>query len=89
MLRLVETITLNIFSLLYTIQECGVFPLLAVFVSRDIEIYICTSDSYDVASNVEVSIDQLFCFLTTLNIPNIHPNNGYIQFGKNFDNAWF
>jgi len=89
MLRLVGTITLNIFSLLYTIRECGVFPLLAVFVLRDIEIYICTSNSYDVASNIEVPIDQLFYFLTTLNIPNIYPNNGYIQFGKNFDNVWF
>lgn len=85
---LVETITLNTFGSLYSAQEHSVSPLPAVFALRDTRIYICTSDSSNVAFYIEVPINQLLHFLTTLNIPNVYPDDGHIQFGRNFDNMW-
>jgi len=71
--RLVETIILNIFGLLYSIS-----PLPAVFALGDTGIHICTFNSSDVASYIEAPINQLLCFPTTLNVPNVYSDDGHI-----------
>ena len=42
-------------------------------------------------SNVKVSIDEVFCFRTTLEVLNINSNDSYIRFGKSFDDleTWY
>ena len=88
MFGLVETITLNAFSPLDSRWECNAFLLSAILLLRNTRIYICTSDNSNVASYIEAPINQLLHFLTTLNIPNVHLDDGYIWFGRNFDNTW-
>jgi len=41
------------------------------------------------ASNIEPPIDEAFCFCTALSIPNVDPDNGYVGFGRHFDDSWF
>jgi len=64
----------------------SLFP--TVFTLRNTWVHVSTMNCSDVASNVEVSIDETFGFETTLNVSNIEPYNGYIQFRRDFDNFW-
>jgi len=56
-------------------------PLLAIFALGDTRVHVCSSDCSDVVAYVEASVDEEFCILTALNIPNVDPNYGHIQLG--------
>jgi len=56
-------------------------PLPAIFALEDTWVHVCSSDCSDVVAYIEASVDEKFCVLTTLNIPNVDPNYGHIQLG--------
>ena len=83
-----RTITLNAFSPLDSTRKCGVTPLPAIFALGDTCVHVCSSDCSDVVTYVEASVDEKFCVLTALHIPNVDPDYGHIRLGRDFDNSW-
>ena len=56
-----------------------------VFVLGNAWIHVGTINNSDIASNIEALIDETF--ETTLNILDIKPNDGHIQFRRYLNNA--
>jgi len=53
----------------------------AIFALGDTWVHVCSSDCSNVVAYIEASVDEKFCVLTTLNIPNVDPNYSHIQLG--------
>ena len=87
--NLVQSITLDTPRALEVISKGGMFPLLVVLVLWDSRIHICTSNSSNITTNIEASIDKHFGQRTTLHISNINSNNSHVQFWRDFDNMRF
>ena len=64
-----KTIVFNTFGPLNSVWKGSMFPLPAVFALRDTKVYVCTSDSGNIAFYIEVSVNQFFYFTTTLLLP--------------------
>lgn len=79
-------IILNASRTIYTTCESSMSPFPAVLVLGDARIYVYTSDSCNVASNAEASVDEILYFGTTLKIPNVNSNNSHIRFRRGFNN---
>ena len=79
-------ITLDIFGLIYITYESymSLFPI--IFTLRNIQVHVGFFNCYNVASNIEVSINEIFCSDTILRVLDINLNYNYIQFGRSFDN---
>jgi len=58
-----------------------VTPLPAIFALGNTWVHVCSSDCSNVAAYVEASVDEKFCVLTTLNIPDVNQNYGHIRLG--------
>jgi len=43
-------------------------------------------NSGDIASNIEVPVDKSFGFATTLNVPDIQPDNSHVRLWRYFNN---
>lgn len=71
-------------SMIYK-SHISLFP--AILALRDAWIYICFSNSHYVTSDIKTSVDEVFCFGTILEVPNINPNHSYIEFWKSFDDS--
>ena len=69
--------------------ECQVAPLPTVLALRDTWVCVGTSNSSNVASNIEVSVDDVLSYRTTLGIPDVHPNHRLVRFGGYLDNTRF
>ena len=87
MFRFIKTTVFNTFCFLNSAQKDRISPLLAVLALKDTRVYFYIFDGSDVASYVEVSVDQSFYLTTTLDIPDVHPNTGHVQSGGDFDNV--
>ena len=87
MFRFVRTTAFNTFCFLNSAQKDRIFLLLAVFVLEDTRVHFYTFNGSDIASYVEAPVDQSFHLTTTLDIPDVHPNNGHVQLGGDFDNV--
>ena len=88
MFRFIRTTVFNTFCLLNSAQKDRISPLLAVLVLKDTRVYFYIFDGSNVASYVEVPVDQSFYLTTTLDILDVHQNNGHVQLGGDFDNVW-
>jgi len=60
------------------------FP--TILILRNTQVYIGFFNHCDVVSDIEASIDEVFCSSTTLRVPDIDLNYSHIWFGKSFDN---
>ena len=69
--------------------ECWVAPLPTVLALRDTWVHVGTSNGSDVASNIEVSVDDVLSYRTALGIPDVHPNHCLVGFGGRFDDTRF
>ena len=74
-----------IFSTLNSACTSHMFLFPTTFALGNTQIYISTSNSGDVATNVEASIDETFGFGSRLNVPDFDLNNEHIRFWGNFD----
>ena len=63
------------------------FP--AVFVLGHAKVYIHPSDSGNIVFYIETSVNKALCLASTLDIPNVQPNDGYIQFWGYLNNPQF
>jgi len=68
MFEFMRTIVFNIFDLLSSIQKDSMFPLPAILILENTRVYVCTSDSGNIAFYVEAPVNQSFCFTTTLDV---------------------
>jgi len=78
MFRKVRTIAPHTLSSLDTANTCHMAPLptvLALWYSR---IHVCTMDCCNVASYIELSIDNSLGILSHLDVPDVNLYNGHI-----------
>jgi len=52
------------------------FP--AIFALRNSRVHVSTSDNSNIFTNIDALVDEAFGPATTLNIPNVYPNDKYI-----------
>ena len=69
--------------------ECWVALFPTVLTLWNSGVHICTIDSSDVTTNIELSVDDCLSFGSILWIPDIDPNNSHIRFGRCFDYTRF
>jgi len=62
-----------------------VAPLLAIVTLKDSRVYVSGPDYDDMPAKVERMIYQQLCFGTILRIPNVKPDDGYVGFGRSFN----
>jgi len=58
--NLLRSVTLNTLRVLSSTSKCFMFPLPAVCILENIRIYICVSNSSNIASHIEELIDKSF-----------------------------
>ena len=64
-------------------------PLPAVLALGNSRIHVCASNSRNVVTYIEASIDEHFSIFTTLDIPYVDPDYGHVRFGRDFNNSRF
>ena len=64
-------------------------PLPAVLALGNSQVHVCASNSRNVVTYIEASIDEHFSVFTTLDIPYVNPDYGHVRFGRDFDNSRF
>jgi len=87
MFGFMRTIVFSIFGPLNSTWKDNIFSLLAVLTLGNTRVHVYTSNSGNMASYIKAPVNQSFCFTTTLDIPDVHPNNSHIQLGENFNNT--
>ena len=82
---------LDPFRFISMIYKSHISPFPAILALRDAWIYICFSNSHNVTSDIKASVNKVFCFGTTLEVPNINPNHSQNRFGRSFDDlvTWY
>ena len=82
----------NAFDILRSLDSAKkhrMIPFPTVFTLRYIQIHVSTLNSSNVLANIEALVNESFSFATALNIPNIYPDNGYVQLRQDLDDSWF
>ena len=87
--RFVWTVALDAFSSLNATQKGGVSPLPAILALENSRIHIHTSNCGDVIAHIEAPVNEKFSIFSTLNIPDVDPNNGHIRLRRDFNNSRF
>ena len=85
----VSSVALGASGDMRTTAECQVAPLPTVLALRDTWVCVGTSNGSNVASNIEVSVDDVLSYRTTLGIPDVHPNHHLVRFGGCLDDTRF
>ena len=78
-LSLVRTIVFYIPKVLNSTREDCMFLFPTILTLWYNWVYICFVNSVDIASNIEVPIYESFDFVTTLNIPDVQPDNSHVR----------
>jgi len=76
----VRTIAFDAFGTLNSTREHRVTPFPAIFALRYSKVHVSTSNSHDILFNIEASVDKALSPTTTLDIPNIYPNDRHVGF---------
>ena len=84
---LMGTITLDTFCALDSTHTLHMTPFPIVLTLWNSRVYIGTTNYGNKAANIEHSVDEDFCFHTTLSVSNINPYDGHIRFQEYFDNS--
>ena len=77
-LRFVRAIAFDAPRTLYSVRKSSMTPLLTIFALEYSWVHVCTPNSCYVNSNIETSIDKIFCSTFILNIPDIEPNDRHV-----------
>ena len=85
----VGAITFDTFGPLNFAWEGSMTLFPAVFALRNTGVHICSPNCSDIVANVKAPIDKHFSVKSTLDIPNINPNNSHVRFWRYFNNSWF
>jgi len=84
----VWTVALDAFSSLNATRKGGVSPLPAILALGNSWIHIRTSNCGDVIAHIEAPVNK-FSIFSTLNIPDVDPNDGHIRLRRDFNNSQF
>ena len=87
MRRKVRAIALYAFNPLNVANTHHMTPFPAIFTLRDFWIHVGSLYYGNEAFYIEVSVNDFFSIESTLSVPYIDPNNGYIGLGRDFDNS--
>ena len=82
-------IALDAFSSLNVTRKGGVSPLPAILALGNSWIHIRTSNCGDVVAHIEAPVNEKFSIFSTLNIPDVDPNDGHIRLRRDFNNSRF
>jgi len=85
MFRKVRTVTPHTLSPLNMANTCHMAPLPTILALWHSWVHVCTTNCCDVATNVELTIDDFLGILSSLGIPNVNPNNGHVILGRHLD----
>ena len=88
-IQFVWTVALDAFSSLNATRKGGVSPLPAILALGNSRIHVRTSNCGDVIAHIEAPVNEKFSIFSTLNIPDVEPNNGHIRLRRDFNNSWF
>ena len=88
-IQFVWTIALDAFSSLNATRKGGVFPLPAILALGNSWIHVRTSNCGDVIAHIEAPVNEKFSIFSTLNIPDVDPNDGHIRLRRDFNNSRF
>jgi len=73
---------------MYTASKSDMALLPAVFVLGNTEIHVCASNSSNMTTNVETSVNKHFSIGAILRVLDINLDNHYIRLWECFDNIW-
>jgi len=79
-------IVFDIFGPMYVTHKSYVSLFPTILVLRDIWVHVCSSNCYNITSNIETSVDDTFSLRTTFRVSDIDPNHSHVRFGRYFDN---
>ena len=87
MVCFMRSITFDVLGILDSAGEGCMIPFLAVLALRYARVHVLIPNCSYETTYIDVPINQSFCFVITLDIPNIDPNNNHVIFGRDFDNS--
>jgi len=85
----VEIIALNAFHPLDSAQKGHMSPFPAILALGHTRVHVCPSNGGNIIPYIEAPVNETFCLTLTLNIPDVQPNNSYIQLWEDLDNIGF
>jgi len=72
---------------MHATYKSNISPLPAILVLENTKVHVCAFNSYDITTDVEAPINECFSIQAILEIPNINPNDYYVQFLRGFDDV--
>ena len=78
-LSLMRTIVLYTPGTLNSAWKDNMFLLSTILTLQHTWIHVCSTNSGNIASNIKAPVNESFSFVTTLNVPDIQPDNNYIR----------
>jgi len=76
---LVRAIALDILRALDSIGYCYMFPSPTIFALRNIRVHVGFSNGGNKLLYIKTLVNKTFGLTSTLNIPNINPDNQYVR----------
>ena len=73
MFGIVSSIALGTPGDMRATAQCQMTPLPTVFTLRNSWVHICSANSCNKSSNIELTIDDVLCTRTALGVPDVHP----------------
>ena len=89
MFNLVKSVILYVPKALKSAHKYCMSLFLAVFTLEDSWVYVCSSYSCNIVSDIKTSVDKTLGFCATLGILYIYLDDSYIKFQRQFDDSWF
>jgi len=72
---LVRAIAFDAFGFLNMAGQCYMSPLPTVLALRNTRIHVGSLNCYDAPSYIEASVNKTLSLTTTLNVPNVNPDD--------------
>ena len=73
-----RTVTLLTFDTMCIVDESGMFSLPIILALRNAKVHVGFSDSCNILSYIETSVNKILSLCTILRVPNINLYNSYI-----------
>ena len=87
--RFVRTVILYTFGSLNAAREGRMSPLPAILALGNSQIHACAPNCRNVIPYIKAPVNEHLCVFTTLDIPDVDPDDGHVRFGRDFDNSRF
>jgi len=85
MFNFIETIVFLAFGTMCKASKSSTTPLPTILTLRNTRVHIDSSNSSDIMTYIETSVNNTFSFCTILKIPNIDLNNSHVRFRRHLN----